>query len=235
QIFEYTRAITHFYFGIYYDLVWVKFPSTLMRGGFFDYISRFKYLTFWNMIVQAVYFTICLVNDICGNTDIDPKEKPLIRRIKDYMYATVAFPVSMFVGIQFWILMFIDRELVLPKAMDPFFPSWLNHIMHTNIMIFTLIEMVTTFQQYPKRSDGLKGLVSFMLIYLIWLHVIYGVSSFWVYPILEVLNAWQRLLFFLFTLGLVVSLYFLGEFLNNTIWGKVHRQLEITKARRKTK
>ena len=76
--------------------------------------------------------------------------------------------VFQFVGVQFWILMFIDRELVLPKAMDPFFPSWLNHIMHTNIMVFTVLEMVMTFRRYPKRSDGLKGLLGFMLVYLIW-------------------------------------------------------------------
>jgi FAR-17a/AIG1-like protein. len=73
-----------------------------------------------------------------------------------------------FVGVTFWALMAVDRELVFPKALDPFFPSWLNHVMHTNIMIFTLLEMVTSFHIYPKRSKGLIGLMVFMAIYLGW-------------------------------------------------------------------
>lgn len=42
-----------------------------------------------------MYFTICLLNDIIGSNEISIKEKPLIRKIKDYMYASVAFPVAM--------------------------------------------------------------------------------------------------------------------------------------------
>ena len=51
-------------------------------------------------ILQAVYFSLCFINDIIGNNEINPKEKPLIRKIKDYMYATVAFPVAMVSGIK---------------------------------------------------------------------------------------------------------------------------------------
>jgi hypothetical protein len=64
--------------------------------------------------------------------------------------------------------MAVDRELVFPKALDPFFPSWLNHVMHTNIMVFTLLEMVTSFRTYPKRSRGLTALLVFTGIYLGW-------------------------------------------------------------------
>jgi len=64
--------------------------------------------------------------------------------------------------------MAVDRELVFPKAFDSFFPSWLNHVMHTNIVIFTLLEMVTSFHIYPKRSEGFTGLLVFMVVYLVW-------------------------------------------------------------------
>lgn len=64
--------------------------------------------------------------------------------------------------------MAIDRELVFPKALDEFFPSWLNHVMHTNIMIFTLLEMITSFRVYPKRSKGFTGLFVFTAIYFVW-------------------------------------------------------------------
>jgi hypothetical protein len=42
-----------------------------------------------------VYFTICLLNDIVGSNEISIRQKPLILKIKDYMYATLAFPVAM--------------------------------------------------------------------------------------------------------------------------------------------
>jgi len=43
-------AVAHFYYGIYYDLSNVNLDRVLSKGGFFDSISRFKYLTFWNMV-----------------------------------------------------------------------------------------------------------------------------------------------------------------------------------------
>lgn len=42
-----------------------------------------------------MYFTICLLNDIVGSNEISIRQKPLICKIKDYMYATLAFPVAM--------------------------------------------------------------------------------------------------------------------------------------------
>ncbi|XP_066992579.1 androgen-induced gene 1 protein isoform X2 [Anabrus simplex] len=212
-------ALAHFLYGIYYDLSYVVFPK-----GFFSEASsnlgRWKFLTFWNMILQAVYFTVCLANDFLGSNEVNPKKVPFIRKLKDYMYCSVAFPVAMFVGLTFWGLMAIDRELVFPKALDPYFPGWLNHVMHTNIMIFTVIEMLVTFRQYPTRSKGLAGLTGFMCIYLVWTHVIYFKSGEWVYPVLDVLNWGQRVVFFVALLMLGNILYIAGEFLNNTVWAK---------------
>jgi len=49
-------------------------------------------------ILQSVYFTICLLNDVVGSNEINIKDKPLIHKIKDFMYASVAFPVAMVSG-----------------------------------------------------------------------------------------------------------------------------------------
>lgn len=64
--------------------------------------------------------------------------------------------------------MFVDRELVLPKAVDPYFPWWLNHLMHTMIMITILVETILAPRTYPKRSNGLLGIIIFLFIYLVW-------------------------------------------------------------------
>ena len=98
-------------------------------------------------LVQAIYFTLALLNDIFGSYEVMQKKKqPFIRKIKDYLFSSLALPVALNVGITFWSLFWINRELVFPKALDEFFPSWLNHIMHTNIIVFILLELFTSFR-----------------------------------------------------------------------------------------
>lgn len=74
--------------------------------------------------MQAVYYTICLINDLIGTNEVLPrKQLPTIRKVKDYMFAALALPVALNVGSTFWSLMAVDRELVFPKAFDAFFPK----------------------------------------------------------------------------------------------------------------
>lgn len=74
-------------------------------------------------IVQSLYFIIAFLNDFFGSNEVAPKKLPIIRRIKDYMFAAFAFPIAFNVGISFWTLFAINRELVFPKALDAFFPK----------------------------------------------------------------------------------------------------------------
>jgi hypothetical protein len=73
-------------------------------------------------IIQAFYYTICILNDLIGTNEVATKKLPAIRKLKDYMFATFAYPIALNVGVTFWSLMAIDRELVFPKAFDAFFP-----------------------------------------------------------------------------------------------------------------
>lgn len=126
----------------------------------------------------------------------------------------------MFVGLTFWGLYAIDRELIFPKLIDQFFPTWLNHLMHTNIMVFSLLELLTSYRQYPSRKVGLPILIVFMLSYLVWIHYIHSYTNKWVYPILNVLNLPSRIVFFAMNFVVVVALYILGEKINNIWWEK---------------
>ncbi|KAH0954607.1 hypothetical protein HN011_002863, partial [Eciton burchellii] len=213
-----TITFLQFAFAVYYDYTYTIVPYNVVRvhsafGG------KFKFLTFWDAILQSLFFSICFLNDLFGTNAVNVKKVPFIRKLKDYLHASLGFPLAMFVGIIFWALMFIDRELVLPKALDPYFPWWLNHIMHTVIMVSTILEIILAPRQYPKRSRGLGILVSFMLIYLVWMHVIYYKSGIWVYPVMDILTQPLRILFFAVLLIFCMILYFIGEALNNFIWG----------------
>lgn len=208
----------HFCYGCYYDFTFVRIPSTSTTVTPFG--GKLKYLTFINAMLQTVYFTIALCNDLFGNNEQTPSEKPLIRRIKDTIFSSLAFPLAMFVGITFWGIYAIDRELILPRSLDPYFPLWLNHVMHSNIVVFSLIELISSFRMYPSRKKGLSILVAFMLCYVVWIHFIYFRTGSWVYPILTVLNWPVRVLFYVISLGLACSLYTVGENLNRSFWSK---------------
>lgn len=68
----------------------------------------------------------------------------------------------------FWSIWAIDRELIFPKALDPFFPSWLNHVLHTSIVIFSTIEMATVPKTFPVRSKALMGVATIITSYALW-------------------------------------------------------------------
>lgn len=171
-------------------------------------------------MMQTLYFTVALLNDLMGTNETTPDRKPLIRRIKDIMFCSLAFPLSLFVGFTFWGIYAVDRELILPKFMDAYFPLWLNHVMHTNIVVFSFIEIVSSFRMYPTRKTGYKILIAFMLCYMVWLHVVYFKTGIWVYPILNVLNWPLRVVFYLISLGVVLGMYVTGETINRNIWAK---------------
>ncbi|XP_030383641.1 androgen-induced gene 1 protein isoform X1 [Scaptodrosophila lebanonensis] len=224
-------AAVQFSYGIFYDYNYVHFPATSSNDAviYHPFGGKFKYLTFLDAIIQALYYVVSLVNDFVGTNELAPKNAPTIRKFKDYLMATLAFPVALNVGVTFWTLYAIDRELVFPKVLDPVFPSWLNHVLHTNIMVFIVLELFTSYRAYPKRSKGLTGLAIFMVSYLIWIHIIKHYSGVWVYPVLEVLQLPQRIVFFVAVLGFTFALYLLGEFLNNIVWAK-----EVKLAKRKS-
>ncbi|XP_026726359.1 androgen-induced gene 1 protein-like [Trichoplusia ni] len=214
-LFHLFSAIQFFY-GCYYDYRYVNIPVT--SSAVTPFGGKFKYLTYWDAMIQTAYFTLALLNDLFGNNEPSPSEKPLIRKIKDTVFSSLAFPLAIFVGVSFWGIYAVDRELILPRSMDPYFPLWLNHVMHTNIVVFILIDLLTSFRMYPKRKAGLSILSSFMIGYLVWIHVIYFNTGSWVYPILNVLNWPLRICFYIFCLVLSCCTYTLGETINKAVW-----------------
>ena len=98
---------------------------TVFSGKYFIYSNRHTLIVFTLclQIIQALYFIIALTNDFIGSNELNPKNKPLIRKVKDYTFASLVFPAAFNVGITFWGLYAVDRELVFPKVLDAVFPS----------------------------------------------------------------------------------------------------------------
>uniref|UniRef100_A0A4X1VP68 Androgen induced 1 n=2 Tax=Sus scrofa TaxID=9823 RepID=A0A4X1VP68_PIG len=196
----------------------IEMPSHQTYGG------SWKFLTFIDLVIQAVFFGICVLTDLSslltrgsGNQEQERQLKKLIS-LRDWMLAVLAFPVGVFVVAVFWIIYAYDREMIYPKLLDNFIPGWLNHGMHTTVLPFILIEMRTSHHEYPSRRSGLTAICTFSVGYILWVCWVHHVTGMWVYPFLEHIGPGARILFFGSTTILMNFLYLLGEVLNSYIW-----------------
>lgn len=212
KIFHFIAAI-QFLYGLYYECVYVLPEELKLRK--FSFGGKLIYLTFLNGIIQVVYHSIAFIHDF-----VEEANSPTIKRLRDYIFASLAFPLAMDVSVSFWGLYSIDRELVFPRVIDSIYPWWLNQILHTSVFACIGLELLMYHHQYPSRTTGLIGLNTFAAIYIIWLLVVKVIAGAWVYPVLNVLTIPQRCLFLMAVGTVPMIFYFVGEFLNKFIWAK---------------
>ncbi|XP_068198853.1 androgen-induced gene 1 protein isoform X6 [Antennarius striatus] len=161
-------AILLSYFSIICHYKALDMPAHQTYGG------SWKFLTFIDLVIQAMFFGLCVLIDLSSlltkGGDSREQERQLRKLIglRDWMMAVLAFPVGAFVVFTFWTLYLYDRELVYPKLLDNFIPQWLNHGMHTTVLPFIIIEMRTTHHRYPSRQWGLAAVCCFGIGYILW-------------------------------------------------------------------
>lgn len=213
---------------IYHILVYIIYLYALVYEnvnigiGWSTYGGKFKYLTFLDTCIQTIYFGLSIVNDLFGS-NVRPSERikrTTLQRWRDNFLAAIVFPVGTFVVVTFWGIYAVDRELVYPKALDKVIPQWLNHIMHTTVLPFLLIEKFMIYHQYPSRKSGISTLLTFGAVYLIWILWIAYKADLWVYPILKVMQAHERVIFIAVLMALFISIYIVGESLTRFLWRK---------------
>merc|ERR1711994_146912 len=66
-----------------------------------------KYLTFLNMLLQFIFFTIALLSNFVKQ----------LRPARDLIFASAAFPIGMLIGILFWGIWAVDRDLIFPEIL----------------------------------------------------------------------------------------------------------------------
>uniref|UniRef100_A0A8C0LSM7 Androgen induced 1 n=1 Tax=Canis lupus familiaris TaxID=9615 RepID=A0A8C0LSM7_CANLF len=205
----------------------IEMPSHQTYGG------SWKFLTFIDLVIQAVFFGICVLTDLSslltrgsGNQEQERQLKKLIS-LRDWMLAVLAFPVGVFVVAVFWIIYAYDREMIYPKLLDNFIPGWLNHGMDNDGRRgLEILNHLTGFgnifnlwSHLPlKHAAGVtetKYLRQPMTFWVCWIH---HVTGMWVYPFLEHIGPGARIVFFGSTTILMNFLYLLGEVLNSYIW-----------------
>lgn len=68
-------------------------------------------------------------------------------------------------------------------------------------------------------KSAMTGMFIFQAIYLGWLFCIKANADRWVYNVLDVLSWPERIGFFAFSFSIPIIFYFIGQFINNLVWG----------------
>ncbi|XP_040292823.1 androgen-induced gene 1 protein-like [Bufo bufo] len=188
--------------------------------GHNSYGGRWKFLTFLNQVIQTAFFGVCLLCDLL-QICLSNRNRfcSVLTRLKDGVFAALAFPIGAFVFTSFWGIYAYDRELVYPKEMDKVFAQWLNHAMHTLVFPVMLIELFACPHQYPSKKNGLAVIAVFGISYVSWVHWVHHAANIWAYPILAKLDAVGMLVFFGSSFVIVFTFYLLGEGLTRLRWG----------------
>nr|CAB3220728.1 androgen-induced gene 1 protein-like [Phallusia mammillata] len=196
------------------------------------YGGKWKYLTYINLNVKALCFSLFVLDDVlgylCRSAPSLQGMKDSVCKFKSVFYTTVALPASMMVFVMFWSLFLIDRELVYPKSFDQHFPSWANHLWHSTILT-VLLEAACIKHPYPSKTTSLIITNTGGLLYLVWILWVEKVGGVVIYPFLAQLHGFEFVLFVLTEFAFIQLLFNFGKLLNHLSGGTTNHKLETTK------
>ncbi|XP_072390426.1 androgen-dependent TFPI-regulating protein-like isoform X2 [Diabrotica undecimpunctata] len=191
----------------------VKVP--LKMRAVVDYGKCF--FTLWNFMLQIFFISLAVLDELSKLLSLPSKIQNLLNKARAYIFNSLVFPCSTLVVFTFWSIWAVDRELIFPKVMDTFFPSWLNHVLHTFIAIPLVIEILL-----PKKDNFVEFknaapiLLCYAGIYQTLYFSIYLRDGVWLYPIYKVLSIPQMVLFNIVQMLLILGFQYVGISLQNS-------------------
>lgn len=202
--------------------------SSVALTIFNTYVSQqdsylWRCLTFFNLVLQVFYFAQGLFIDLmCSLT---PHNCAELKNFRDFIYASIVFPLCLFIFFNFWMIFELDDQLIEPhNTLEQQIPMWCSHVFHTLILI-PIFEGHLTPIIYPRRRQGLLMNVTFGLLYLsylLWLRFSYG---YWGYEFLNILNTSAKCCYFIFQLFAFAGWYLFGELVNSLHGHKLKQSL----------
>jgi len=230
SVFHVVLSLTYTY-TLYVYLWGVNYPDFMIQHKVENF-GNWKFLTFWNLLLQWAFFLLCALADLRALHAPSRRRQALSRGL-DFVFGTIVFAVALFVGSSFWGLYSIDRELIFPAFFDAFFPVWLNHAIHTLPLFAVLLEMLFVKRAYPSQRKGFFVVTAFTLLYLFWVLYIAYARNLWVYPILEKLPLVGRAAFIGVCCLVIGLLSILGHALHGLRWGREEEEPTLLRDKRK--
>ncbi|VEN61082.1 unnamed protein product [Callosobruchus maculatus] len=159
--------------------------------------NRFLYFTVWNFTLQLIFLGLAVCHELSELLKLNLSVRKKLGRARAVIFDTFTFPCTLLTVTVFWTVWHIDRELIFPRELSKVFPDWLNHMLHTFILVPVIVEILA-----PKKHNfvdykvAARSLFLFALIYqLVYLYV-YMLHGVWLYPIHEYLSWTGKIILF---------------------------------------
>ncbi|XP_046399910.1 androgen-dependent TFPI-regulating protein-like [Ischnura elegans] len=111
-------------------------------------------------------------------------------------------------------------SVIYPVDLDLVVPRWMNHVIHTNILVLIILEVILCPHDYSPRSESFPRMCVVPVSYIICLLTTIAIRGTWPYPLLGMIGHLGRFLFFPFSFLVVWLSSLAGERINAKLWGE---------------
>lgn len=166
------------------------------------YGGKFEFLTIISLFITILTLIISILDTFFS-----------LRYLKIVLLA-IGFPVESLVTLYYWSIYFYDSNLVMPKDFKiSFFTELCLHVFPAVALWLELLTM-RNFKHFNSNFFFLFALVAG---YYGWIHFLFQKNDRWVYPILELLDPFQRSVFFILSVFVICLFYLFGIFIYKQI------------------
>ncbi|VEN61084.1 unnamed protein product [Callosobruchus maculatus] len=183
-----------------YSIVSVGSIKKLERNSYrFQIMQKYNwaFFTIWTFTLQLIFLGLAVCHELSELLKLNLSVRKKLGRARAVIFDTFTFPCTLLTVTVFWTVWHIDRELIFPRELSKVFPDWLNHMLHTFILVPVIVEILA-----PKKHNfvdykvAARSLFLFALIYqLVYLYV-YMLHGVWLYPIHEYLSWTGKIILF---------------------------------------
>lgn len=177
--------------------------------------GRFKFLTHINISLQSGFFAIQLLADLSPGPF-----KRRLQKLADLVFTTMVLPLAIFIPVSFWGLYAIDRNLIYPEVFDEVIPQYINHFVHTAILLWALCEVYLFHHHFPGTKWAAAIIFTYSLAYSLWLVYLYVATNWWCYSFMRRIGSLYVMApFFACSMLLCFGLHLLGRWVAKVRWG----------------
>ncbi|CAH1956114.1 unnamed protein product [Acanthoscelides obtectus] len=123
--------------------------------------NRFCYFTGWTFIMQMTFLGLAVSHEVSEVLNLSLSVRKKLGRARAVIFDTFTLPCTMLTVSVFWVIWHIDKELIFPSELSRVFPDWLNHMLHTFIVVPVVVEILA-----PKKYSFVDYKVAARTLFL---------------------------------------------------------------------
>ncbi|CAH2001165.1 unnamed protein product [Acanthoscelides obtectus] len=170
-----------------------------------------SFFTIWTFIMQMTFLGLAVSHEVSEVLNLSLSVRKKLGRARAVIFDTFTLPCTMLTVSVFWVIWHIDKELIFPSELSRVFPDWLNHMLHTFIVVPVVVEILApkkySFVDYKVAA---RTLFLFAVVYQILYVFIYIQHGVWLYPIHGRVGWPLRIIFFIGKISILMSFQFMG-------------------------